>query len=313
MKGLVVGHMTLDTLCDREARVTQFDVPQGAALGATAAAAAWGASVTIVTVLGSDYPRATIEALAGHGVEVLDGPVRRDSLRFWILREADGIGMQCPHIATPIEESTPSVSMYGHLLENGPYDFVHLCPMPLAEQIAWAEKLHAIVPTISVDPQPFSYAPAESDTEKDFERLLRAVTILSITPNRFPHLTGHPLVILETLLGLGPTVVTLKMGSKGSFVGTHGDEHIYEVPPLPVSVVDDTGAGDAYAGSFVASFVADRGLQNSAIRATVTAAVMIERIGMTHVLDEKTRLAELDRDYRTDEVRRHSRQGRGPR
>ncbi|MGV0578098.1 carbohydrate kinase family protein [Mycolicibacterium elephantis] len=295
-KVLVVGHLTLDTMCDRERQSAHFDVPQGAALGAAAGAAVWGANVSIITVLGLDYPKLIIETLANHGVKILPGVVKDDSLRFWVLREGNGISTQVPHIATKIMESTPQMSICRPLLKDSNFSSAHLCPMPLKEQIVWAENLRSTIPIISVDPQPFSYAAAGSDPEEDFKKLLRAVTILSITPDRFPHLAGSPTRILDSLMELGPRVVTLKMGKSGSFVASDSDPSIYEIPSLPVTVVDETGAGDAYAGSFLANFTADRGLLVSAKRATATATNIIERVGMTHILDEKDRINQFVRD-----------------
>ncbi len=54
-----------------------------------------------------------------------------------------------------------------------------------------------------------------------------------------------PIQYLENFLDLGPEIVVLTMGSKGSLLGTAQGERIH-IHPNPVKVLDITGAGDAF-------------------------------------------------------------------
>jgi 2-dehydro-3-deoxygluconokinase len=60
--------------------------------------------------------------------------------------------------------------------------------------------------------------------------------------------------IVDFYLGLGPSLVALKMGERGAIVATRDERQ--RLPPIEVSSVDATGAGDAFDGSFLARLLA---------------------------------------------------------
>ena len=60
--------------------------------------------------------------------------------------------------------------------------------------------------------------------------------------------------ILDHLLGLGPRIVALKLGDRGAVVATPDRREV--IPPVRCVPVDSTGAGDAFAGSFLAEYLA---------------------------------------------------------
>jgi 2-dehydro-3-deoxygluconokinase len=86
-------------------------------------------------------------------------------------------------------------------------------------------------------------------------------------------LTGltDPDAILDFYLGLGPTVVVLKMGEDGAYLGL--PDRRVRIPPHPVAVVDATGAGDALCGAFLARTLAGDAPEAAARYAVVAAAL----------------------------------------
>ncbi|MBY0613082.1 MAG: sugar kinase [Beijerinckiaceae bacterium] len=68
-------------------------------------------------------------------------------------------------------------------------------------------------------------------------------------------LTGldGPEEICRFYLDLGPSIVALTMGSKGTMVMTRGETRVIEA--RPVKAVDATGAGDTFDGSFLAEYL----------------------------------------------------------
>ena len=55
--------------------------------------------------------------------------------------------------------------------------------------------------------------------------------------------------VCEQLLLMGPEIIALKMGSKGSYICTE-DERV-SIPPTKLDVIDTTGAGDVFDASFI--------------------------------------------------------------
>jgi sugar/nucleoside kinase (ribokinase family) len=86
-----------------------------------------------------------------------------------------------------------------------------------------------------------------------------------------------------SLLGGGARTVVVKLGAQGSAVyGAGGD---VTVPAFDVTVVDTTGAGDCFAGAFLAAL--ERGLPHpeAARFANAAAALSIRRLGATAGLE----------------------------
>ncbi len=86
-------------------------------------------------------------------------------------------------------------------------------------------------------------------------------------------LTGltDPQAMLDFYLRLGPKVVVLKMGEQGAWLAT--PQQRMHIPPRAVKVVDATGAGDAFCGSFLARILAGDTPEQAARYANLAAAL----------------------------------------
>jgi 2-dehydro-3-deoxygluconokinase len=86
-------------------------------------------------------------------------------------------------------------------------------------------------------------------------------------------LTGltDPEAMLDFYLRLGPKVVVLKMGESGAYLAT--PERRMHIPRHQVRVVDATGAGDTFCGSFLARILAGDEPEAAARYASVAAAL----------------------------------------
>ena len=95
------------------------------------------------------------------------------------------------------------------------------------------------------------------------------------------HLTGKSEVreISTFLRNYGMSTIGLKMGERGSYVSTPEEELF--VPAYPVSIVDATGAGDAYVAGFLTGTVKGWDLKTTAELASATGAACVTAIGTT--------------------------------
>jgi len=86
-------------------------------------------------------------------------------------------------------------------------------------------------------------------------------------------LTGltEPDAILDLYLGLGPKVVVLKMGEHGAYLAT--PQRRVHLPRHEVQLADATGAGDTFAGCFLARTLAGDEPEKAARYANVAAAL----------------------------------------
>jgi 2-dehydro-3-deoxygluconokinase len=87
------------------------------------------------------------------------------------------------------------------------------------------------------------------------------------------HLTGlaDPDAIADFYLGLGPSIVALKLGKEGALVATATARRRF--PAHKVDAVDATGAGDTFAGTFLARLLAGDDAVAAAAWANAAAAM----------------------------------------
>jgi sugar/nucleoside kinase (ribokinase family) len=90
------------------------------------------------------------------------------------------------------------------------------------------------------------------------------------------HLTGDA-VPEEAALALGPPEVVVKLGAAGAVCAAGGELH--RVAALPTSVVDTTGAGDAFAAGYLAARVTGAGIDDALESGATTAARAVTRLG----------------------------------
>ena len=88
---------------------------------------------------------------------------------------------------------------------------------------------------------------------------------------------SDPDAVIDYILSLGPKIVALKLGSKGSIIAD-GTRRV-AVPPHRCSPVDATGAGDCFGGAFIARIIAGDDMVKAARYAGAAAALKTEGFG----------------------------------
>ena len=83
--------------------------------------------------------------------------------------------------------------------------------------------------------------------------------------------------IVDFYLRLGPKIVVLKRGAEGALLAT--PERRIAIPPFPCTLVDATGAGDTFCGSFLARVILGDGPEDAARYAACAAALKCEGYG----------------------------------
>ena len=101
--------------------------------------------------------------------------------------------------------------------------------------------------------------------------------------------------IVDFYLGLGPSVVALKLGSEGALVATR--ERRARIAPYKLETVDATGAGDTFGGSFLARVLAGDDPFAAARYANAAAAISTTGYGAVGPIPRRANvLALLARD-----------------
>jgi len=273
---VLLGNLLVDDIVLRDGR-TLIGESGGAVLHAALAAALWGARVGISSVAGSDYPADTLAALAARGID-LAGVRRLDRSggRAWLLYEPavrrTVHHLDCPSHAeiSPTPADIPAAWQEARVF--------HLAPMPLMRQL---ELAHALTPAagterlVSLDP----FELVRDGTLAAWRDVLTHVDLFFVSEDEW-RLTGDAEgVFLTSLAGPRLRHVAFKRAANG---GRLLDLHARESRTWSSRsrrVVDATGAGDAFAGGFLAGLVTHGDVGRSIEQGIVAASFAIEDWG----------------------------------
>ncbi len=98
---------------------------------------------------------------------------------------------------------------------------------------------------------------------------------------------NHPAKIAEFFLKYGVKVFVLKMGKKGCYIRTPDSE--LTVPAFNVSVVDTTGAGDAFVAGFLAGYLKGWDLEKCGRLANACGGLCTTRVGTSDGIENWTK------------------------
>ncbi len=128
---------------------------------------------------------------------------------------------------------------------------------------------------VAVDPSSLYHLRSEKESLLSF---LEGVTFLFPNYEEGKFLTGEeePAKIIASLRQWVPHPV-LKLGERGCVLSVDGT--LVHVPASSVEPVDSTGAGDAFAGAFLAEYRRTNDVRRAAQYATRVASRVVERIG----------------------------------
>lgn len=120
-----------------------------------------------------------------------------------------------------------------------------------------------------------------------FGKLARLVDFIKPNEHESQTITGmeNPVQALLQLKELSQAVPIVTLAERGSIL-IDGDQ-LCKVPAFPTSAIDPTGAGDVYAGSFIAEYSRTKNLAEAALFASAAASIMVEQVGPDFVMPSK--------------------------
>lgn len=246
---VVLGNLLVDDLVFPDGR-TRMGEPGGATLYAALGAALSGARVGVVSWRGDDYPAAQLEALGARGIDLAGvHALGRPGVRTWLLYE--GARRQVLHRLD--RPSHAEVSPTAAQIPPGwsQARAFHLAPMPFEVQQELVRRLSERADAfVSLDP----YVLLRSETLPGFRELLAGVDALFLSEDEM-ELQDAREDPRETLRSLGSgrlRFVVFKRGARGGVLYDARHDRFHEWAARPEAVVDPTGAGDAFAGGFLA-------------------------------------------------------------
>lgn len=109
--------------------------------------------------------------------------------------------------------------------------------------------------------------------------------------------TVDPAQVVRYWSQLGPRMIAIRHGSRGSYVWDRDHADIWHIPAVAVNVVDPTGAGNCYGGGLSVGWELTKDARLAGSYGSVAAKYLVERVGMpvltTKLQAEAQRLLEL--------------------
>jgi len=276
---ITAGNLSLDDTVNPDGQ--ERAAPGGDALYSAVGAAIWRYPVTVLSRVGADYPTAYRERIAGLGIGVdMIRTVPGPTVHYRITNAQSG-ERQYEHLTRA--ERLDELSPQGPDLEAvSRASWLHVAAMPIDRQ-------EAVVARCRAERIPYSLDPHEEYIVGHESRLRELIRGSLFMPSElevrlmFPVLARErrPEAMARTaatqLLGIGARAVAIKLGASGCLVAD--PSHRAVLPSLPVTVVDSTGAGDAFCGGFLAGYLRTGSPLLAAVCGTVSAGQVVSGFG----------------------------------
>jgi len=271
----------------QEAFAREFRREVGGGVAITACGlATLGTSAGLFAVTGADHHGWISERLAAKGVDV--------SLLHIQPQEPTGftVAVTAPEDRAYITYAGANRA-FAAALDYAPFEsvrHVHLGwapPWEIAPDLF--ERIHAAGASVSVD----------AGWHEDWLADARSLPYLSNADIFFPNeteaarMTGHqdPTGMLACFARAGLRGVALKLGARGSCLLWHG--RTFHAPPLPVTPIDTTGAGDCFDAGFLHAWLRGESPERCLAVANICGALSTEAYGGIEGFPSRARLQQV--------------------
>ena len=311
---LVLGNITIDDVVTADGTISPTQLG-GNGVYAAAGVRLWDHAVSLVGVIGNDFPPHLLGMLEDAGINVagvhkIEMPHLLRSRVFYLpdgtrtdrVQEAQSIlpphaskvidlvseytemGSALHRRVWPIFSPNPELIRPEHFQAR----LAHLSPGPLANNRGNAAALKAGSQRhmqISLDWPWWDWdheAAADRVLLSNIDFLLPSKEEFAMHANALAD--SEMTHVARALLALGPRVLVVKMSSQGAKVLLRQNQDWIHIPVYPTTAIDPTGAGDAFCGGFIVGIAETGDPIQAALYGAVSASFIIEHFGFVDSL-----------------------------
>ena len=278
----VVGHFAIDTIL-LPSRTSPFVILGGAATYTSFAAKRLDANVSVISKVGENFPEAYFWWLTQEGIDIS------------CVTKLTGESTTCFDLNynKDLSERTLTLKSKGPALspDDVPKNFrakaIHIAPIANEIPYKLVERLKNCADILSLDPQglirSFNNAGDVLENASVDNRIFSLINIYKSSQNEIYALTGESELkpAIRTIHDVGVETVIVTMGLKGSVLSVEGAQYTVEACPSQV-LVDPTGAGDVFIGSFLTEYLLQKESLWCASVGSAAASCVVEGIGPTY-------------------------------
>lgn len=257
----------------------------GDALYAALGAQVWEPNVEIVAPVGHDLPESTLHTLESADLNV-EGLAQREGV-LTIHNEVyyDIEGRRRWELLTPVAD----FSILSPRPEDIPTHYLEAEVFLISAMALEAQEL--LVPWL----RQHTNGLVALDTQEDYvagnelrlRDLISSVDLFLPSAAEAAQLVGHQdwVTAAQEFSNTGPKVVVIKLGAEGTLVYDREMDASFRQPATPIEIVDETGAGDAFCGGFLAGYLQEGADVKRAARAgAISASYAIASFGVDALL-----------------------------
>jgi cytidine kinase len=278
---VVLGNLLVDDVVFSDGS-TRMGQPGGAIAYGALGATMWGTRVGCVSLAGTDYPGAMLDALEERGADLAGiHRLRRPGVRTWLLYEGH-LRRLVHRLGCPThEEVSPGPEHIPGAWRSAPA--FHLAPMPFSVQRRVLESLSTEASRfVSVDP----HLPITEETPDDWRHALADADAFFPSQDELllEDTSADPERVLPRLATGRLRFIAFKQAARGGILYDVHENRFHRWPGRATKVVDPTGAGDAFAAGFISAHLEDLPVAACLERAVVSASFAIEGLGAASLL-----------------------------
>jgi sugar/nucleoside kinase (ribokinase family) len=282
----VVGHFAIDSILLPD-RPRPFVVLGGSATYVSFAARRLDATVCVMSKVGGDFPGAYLWWLRQEGID-LSRVVKVEgaqTTRFELIYSSDlsSRDLRLKNKAPPITVDDLPTSLKAKT--------IHVSP--IAGEVAYeaAAELRKFADVLSLDPhglvRNFDENGNVTYSSLPDKRVLELVSVYKSSLEEIRAVTGVSNLdsAIKAVHDCGVETVIVTLGTKGAVLSV--EKTIYNIPAYkPQKVVDPTGAGDVFIGSFLAEYIRGGDSLWCACVGSAAASIVVEAVGPTLLGDK---------------------------
>jgi sugar/nucleoside kinase (ribokinase family) len=247
----------------------------------------WSDSVGFVSRSGSDLAAAHVDALRGLDID----------LSGW---------RQFPDIPTPrtLMQYDEEEYLTGGLLTS-PHEWIRLLRQPVTLPPAYQRPraIHLVTELpeepmvdaaldrrrqgtiVSLEPLAVTYS------SLDWDMMLTLIGTVDVVVPDWPTASSQaahddPKRVVHYWSRLGPAMIAVRHGARGSYVWSRDSDEAWHVPAVPTRVVDPTGAGNAYGGGLCVGWTATGDARQAGCCGAISAAMLVRQVGLPRMSNE---------------------------
>ena len=283
MSILIVGTVAFDAI---ETPFGKTDkIIGGAATYISLAASFFTKNLNLVSVVGDDFPKKSIETLQKHNVDVKGLQIKKgEKTFFWSGRYHNDMNtrdtldtqlnvLEAFNPIVPKEYQESEFLMLGNLMPT--------VQKKVLDQMKKKTKL-IVLDTMNFWMNHFM---------EDLKEVLKEVDVLTINDEEARQLSGEYSLVkaAKKIQKMGPKHLVIKKGEHGALL--FNNKEVFFAPAIPIeNVFDPTGAGDSFAGGFIGYLqqtkdISFENMKRAVIHGSAMASFCVEKFGIKRLVE----------------------------